>query len=43
MIAAGTLEPERLIGKTIGLEDAITELTSMNEFGGTGVTVITSF
>jgi alcohol dehydrogenase len=43
MIAAGALEPERLIGKTICLEEAIAELTSMDKFGNTGVTVITEF
>jgi alcohol dehydrogenase len=43
MIAAGDLEPERLIGKTICLDEAGAELTSMNEFGSRGVTVITEF
>ena len=43
MIAAGSLEPERLIGKTVGLEDAIAELVSMDSFGSRGVTVITEF
>jgi alcohol dehydrogenase len=43
MIAAGDLEPERLIGKTICLEEAIAELTSMNDFDTNGVAVITEF
>ncbi|MGB5630215.1 MAG: zinc-dependent alcohol dehydrogenase family protein [Woeseiaceae bacterium] len=43
MIADGSLEPQRLIGKTICLEDAIAELTSMDEFRSHGVTVITEF
>jgi len=43
MITAGSLEPERLIGKTVGLEDAIAELVSMDSFGSRGVTVITEF
>jgi len=43
MIAAGTLEPERLIGKRVCLEEAIAELTSMNDFGTNGVAVITEF
>jgi alcohol dehydrogenase len=43
MIAAGKLAPERLIGKTISLEAAIAELTSMNSFGTNGVAVITAF
>jgi len=43
MIAAGDLAPERLIGKTICLEDAIAELVSMDKFSNKGVTVITEF
>jgi len=43
MIAAGDLAPERLIGKTICLEEAIAELTSMNSFDTNGVAVITEF
>ena len=43
MIAAGDLAPERLIGKTICLEEAIVELTSMDNFDTTGVAVITEF
>ena len=43
MIAAGDLEPERLIGNTICLDEAGAELTSMNKFGSRGVTVITEF
>lgn len=43
MIAAGDLSPERLIGKTVGLEDAIAELTNMDRFDNHGVTVITRF
>ena len=43
MITAGDLSPERLIGRTINLEESIDALTSMNEFNTTGVTVITEF
>ncbi len=43
MISAGRLSPEKLIGKTITLEESIAALTSMNEFSTTGVTVITEF
>ena len=43
MITAGRLAPERLIGKTICLEEAIAELTSMNNFDTNGVAVITEF
>jgi len=43
MISAGRLSPEKLIGKTITLEESIPTLTSMNEFSTSGVTVITEF
>jgi len=43
MIRAGELRPDLLIGKTIGLEDALVELPAMNDFAGTGVTVIDRF
>ncbi len=43
MIEAGKLFPEKLVGKTIRLEDALDELIHMDRFGGTGVTVINEF
>jgi alcohol dehydrogenase len=43
MIRAGELRPDLLIGNTISLEDALVELTQMNNFTGTGVTVIDRF
>jgi len=43
MISAGRLAPEKLIGRTISLEESIDALTSMSEFGTRGVTVITEF
>lgn len=43
MITAGDLSPEKLIGRTISLEESIAVLTSMNDFSNTGVTVITEF
>ena len=43
MIVEGRLEPEKLIGKTVSLEEAAVELTNMNSFSGVGVTVITKF
>ncbi len=43
MIRSGKLEPQKLIGKTISLEESLQELASMNKFEGTGVTVINSF
>ncbi len=43
MISAGKLQPEKLIGKTISLEESLTELTEMNSFRGIGITVINKF
>ncbi|NKB70818.1 MAG: alcohol dehydrogenase catalytic domain-containing protein [Candidatus Latescibacteria bacterium] len=43
MIRAGKLFPEKLIGKTVSLEDSLEELTDMDNFTGTGLTVIDQF
>ncbi len=43
MIEAGTLKPEKLVGKTINLEQSIAALMAMDRFENTGVTVITEF
>ncbi|MEP6789296.1 MAG: zinc-dependent alcohol dehydrogenase family protein [Acidobacteriota bacterium] len=43
LIRIGKLQPQKLIGKTVSLEDSIHELIDMNNFTGTGVTVIDSF
>ncbi|MEJ2038757.1 MAG: hypothetical protein P8X55_07460, partial [Desulfosarcinaceae bacterium] len=43
MIQAGKLTPEKLIGKTISLDESLDELANMDSFSGTGVTVIDSF
>lgn len=43
MIRAGELRPDLLVGSTISLEDALVELPQMNNFTGTGVTVIDRF
>jgi alcohol dehydrogenase len=43
MIQQGKLSPEKLIGKTISLEESIEALMKMDQFEGTGVTVITRF
>ena len=40
MIADGAVDPARLIGRTIGLEDAGAELAAMGAFAQRGVTVI---
>lgn len=40
MIRAGKLHPEKLIGKTISLQQAPEELMQMDNFSGTGVTII---
>jgi len=43
MIRAGTLKPERLLGKRITLEESLVALTEMDRFRETGVTVIDRF
>ncbi|MBW1766363.1 MAG: zinc-dependent alcohol dehydrogenase family protein [Deltaproteobacteria bacterium] len=43
MIQKGKLFPEKLLGKTISLEESLDELINMDSFGGTGVTVINEF
>jgi len=43
MINAGALSPEKLITRTIKLEESIAALTSMNDFSTTGVTIIAEF
>ncbi len=43
MIQVGKLQPQKLVGRTISLDEAVTELTNMNNFSGTGVTVINQF
>jgi alcohol dehydrogenase len=43
MIQAGKLQPEKLIQKTINLDESLEALTNMDNFGGIGVTVINKF
>jgi len=43
MIQAGKLQPEKLIQKTISLDESLEALTNMNSFRGIGVTVINKF
>lgn len=43
MIRQERLEPQRLIGKTISIEDTPRELIEMNNFKGIGVSVINGF
>ena len=43
MIQAGKLSPEKLIGKTISLEQSIDALMNMDKFEAAGVTVVTKF
>lgn len=40
MIRQGRLQPQKLIGKTVSLEDSIAELADMNLFASNGITVI---
>jgi len=43
LIAAGVLQPQRLVGKTVALEEAPAELVAMSGFAATGITVIDRF
>lgn len=43
MIKSGKLHPQKLIGKKISLDESGEELTKMNNFTATGVTVINKF
>ena len=43
MIKTGKLRPEKLVGKTVALDDAPGELVQMNGFRGVGLTVIDRF
>ena len=43
MIRSKKLQPEKLIGKTISLEEATAELPKMDNFSGFGVTIIDQF
>ena len=43
MIAAGTLAPQKLIGRTIHLDGAPAALMAMDRFAGAGITVIATF
>jgi alcohol dehydrogenase len=43
MIAAGKLQPQKLVGRKISLADAADALVQMDAFAGTGVTVVDRF
>lgn len=43
MIQAGKLDPQRLLERTISLEESVELLPQMNQFKNSGVTVINSF
>ena len=43
MIENGLLQPEKLLGKTISLEQSIDELMNMDKFQSSGITVIDRF
>jgi alcohol dehydrogenase len=43
MIASGKLQPEKLIERTISLEEVVTALPAMNRFGHAGVLVVDRF
>ena len=43
LIRSGKLQPQKLIGKTVSLDESTVELVDMNSFSRTGVTVIDKF
>ena len=43
MMEPGRLDPGRLVGRTVSLEQSIDVLTGMSSFPGVGVTVVTEF
>jgi alcohol dehydrogenase len=43
LIMNGRLQPQKLIGKTVTLEEGAAELIQMDKFSGVGVTVIDRF
>ena len=43
LITTGKLQPQRLVGRHISLEEAPAELAAMDSFPGTGISVIDSF
>lgn len=43
MIRAGTLRPEKLVGRTVSLEQSLDELVGMGRYAGLGVAVIDKF
>ncbi len=43
MIRTGKLPPEKLIRKTITLEESVDDLVAMHDFKGIGITVIDRF
>jgi alcohol dehydrogenase len=43
LIASERLQPQRLIGKKVALEEAPGELEAMSRFGAVGITVIDRF
>jgi alcohol dehydrogenase len=43
MMAEGRLKPERLVGRTVSLEESIPVLINMDKFESSGVTVVTRF
>ena len=43
MIETGKLQPQRLVGKRISLDEAPAALMQMDQFAGVGIGVITRF
>jgi alcohol dehydrogenase len=43
MLSAGKIAPQKLIGRRIGLEEAVPALMALDKAEGTGISVITRF
>jgi alcohol dehydrogenase len=43
MMAEGRLKPEKLVGRTVSLDESIPVLMNMDKFETSGVTVVTRF
>lgn len=43
MISEGWLQPEKLIGRMVSLEEAASELVRMDQYSGSGISVVTDF
>ena len=43
MITEGVLKPEKLISRTVSIEEAASEIVRMDQYSGSGISVVTDF